>query len=93
MTAVLVTDQTRTVSIHRIGFFRDRRVFLGYDPQIDKRLHRNLVVGDSGNPAFVIGNNGGLLLLTTFTTGGPGSGPFYGHPEVREGVLRALAAE
>lgn len=93
MTAVLVTDQNRTVSIHRIGFFRDRRVFLGYDPQIDKRLHRNLVVGDSGNPAFVIGKDGKLRLLTTFTTGGPGSGPFYGQPEVREGVMRVLAAE
>lgn len=93
MTAVLVTDQTRTVSIHRIGFFKDRRVFLGYDPKIDKRHHRNLVYGDSGNPAFVVGRDGGLKLLTTFTTGGPGSGPFFGHPEVRSGVLRALRDE
>ena len=80
--AVLVTDQTRTISIHRIGPLQDRRVQLGYDPQIDRRYWRTLVFGDSGNPAFIM-KDGQLYLLTTFTTGGPGMGPFYGHPAIR----------
>ncbi len=80
--AVLVTDQERTISIHRIGVVGDRRVQLGYDPEINRRYWRNLVSGDSGNPAFII-KGGGLHLLTTFTYGGPGQGPFYGHPEIR----------
>lgn len=82
---VLVTDQTRTVSIHRIGPVRGRQVQLGYGPEIDRRYWRTLVVGDSGNPAFII-KGGRLHLLTTFTTGGPGMGPFYGHPDIRARV-------
>ena len=88
--AVLVTDQTRTISIHRIGPVDGRRVQLGFDPEIDRRYWRNLVTGDSGNPAFIV-KNGRLHLLTTFTTGGPGRGPFYGHPEIRarlQGITR-----
>jgi len=80
--AVLVTDQNRNVFIHRIGPVRDRKVQLGYDPAIDRRYWRKLVHGDSGNPAFII-KDGRLQLLTTFTTGGPGMGPFYGHPDIR----------
>lgn len=83
--AVLVTDQTRTISIHRIGPVKGRRVQLGYDPKIDRRHRRNLVVGDSGNPAFII-QGGQLRLLTTFTSGGPGMGPFYGHPDIRSRI-------
>lgn len=85
--AVLVTDQTRTISVHRIGPVKRRRVQLGYDPLIDRRYWRTLVVGDSGNPAFVI-DNGRLRLLTTFTTGGPGMGPFYGDPEIRNRIAQ-----
>ncbi len=85
--AVLVTDQTRTISVHRIGPVKGRRVQLGYDPQLDRRYWRNLVVGDSGNPAFIM-ENGRLLLLTTFTNGGPGRGPFYGHPEIRARIAQ-----
>lgn len=84
---VLVTDQTRTISVHRIGPVKGRRVQLGYDPQIDRRYWRKLVVGDSGNPAFLI-DGGRLRLLTTFTTGGPGMGPFYGNPEIRSRIAQ-----
>ncbi len=84
--AVLVTDQAMTVAVHRIGPQRGRTVQLGYDPAIDRRYWRNLVHGDSGNPAFII-HDGGLRLLTTFTTGGPGAGPFYGHPDIRARLL------
>jgi hypothetical protein len=89
MKLVFVTDQKMTVSLHRLGQAGAGRVVLGYDPKIPKTYWRNLVVGDSGNPAF-IERDGELLLLTTFTTGGPGTGPFYGEPAVREAVMAAI---
>jgi len=87
---VLVTDKEKQLSVHRLGRVEGRRAVLGYDPKIDRRYWRNLVVGDSGNPAFII-KNGRLALLSTHTTGGPGTGPFYGDPEVRAAVLAACA--
>lgn len=86
----LVTDQNMTVSLHRVGQVSGGRVMLGYDPAIPKTYWRNLVVGDSGNPAFVT-DGGRLKLLTTFTTGGPGTGPFYGDPAVAAAVQSAMA--
>jgi hypothetical protein len=90
MRLALVTDQTMTVSLHRIGRASAGRVMLGYDPAIPKTYNRNLISGDSGNPAFVIGG-GGLRLLTTFSTGGPGTGPFYGEPAIAAAVTQAMA--
>ncbi len=89
MMPVMVTDQTRTISIHRLGGLAEGRVILGYDPKIPRGYWRNLVTGDSGNPAF-ISANGRLHLLTTFTTGGPGTGPSYADPQIRQAVLDAL---
>jgi hypothetical protein len=66
------------------------KLVLGYDPQIPKTYWRNLVPGDSGNPAFVM-RNGEPLLLTTFSSGGPGTGPFYGDPIIRQLVVNTMA--
>jgi hypothetical protein len=90
MRLALVTDQTMTVSLHRIGQVSGGKVMLGYDPAIPKTYLRNLIVGDSGNPAFVIDGDR-LKLLTTFSTGGPGTGPFYGDPAVAAAVQSAMA--
>jgi len=90
MRLALVTDQTMTVSLHRIGRVSAGRVMLGYDPNIPKTYNRNLVSGDSGNPAFVISGSG-LRLLTTFSTGGPGTGPFYGEPAISAAVAQTMA--
>ena len=90
MKLVLVTDQTMTASLHRLGRLEGSRVVLGYDPQIPKTYWRNLVPGDSGNPAFVM-RNGEPLLLTTFSSGGPGTGPFYGDPIIRQLVVNTMA--
>jgi len=89
MQLVLVTDQTMTLSLHRLGGIDTQRVILGNDPQIPRGYWRKLVTGDSGNPAFVL-RGGELLLLTTFTSGGSGSGPFYGDPKVRAALDRAI---
>lgn len=89
MQLVLVTDQTMMLSLHRLGGIDSQRVILGNDPRIPRDYWRKLVTGDSGNPAFVL-KGGELLLLTTFTTGGSGSGPFYGDPQVRAALDRAI---
>ena len=65
-------------------------VRLGYIPEINPVYGRNLIVGDSGNPSFLI-VNGQLVLLETHTTGGPGAGPFYGDPNIQAAIRAAIA--
>ncbi len=87
---VLITDQTRTVSIHRIGEVFGRNIRLEYQPELDPIYRRNLITGDSGNPSF-LWDGGESWLLETHTTGGPGSGPFYGDPEIQAAIRAAMA--
>jgi len=88
--AVIITDQTMTASIHRIGAVYGKGIGFEYHPDIDPIYQRNLIVGDSGNPTFLL-KNGELMLLETHTTGGPGAGPFYGDPEVQAAVRKAMS--
>lgn len=88
---VVVTDQQRRAFVHEI-----RAVFgngVGYRHPDASRgivlLTKNLVAGDSGNPAFLL-VGGELVLIGTHTTGGPGAGPFYGSPAVQAGVNAAM---
>jgi hypothetical protein len=89
-TAVLITDQTMTASIHRIGATYGNNIGFEFHPDLDPIYRRNLIVGDSGNPTFLL-KNGELMLLETHTTGGPGAGPFYGSPEVQAAIKAAMA--
>ncbi|MDC0305750.1 hypothetical protein OAL16_01015 [Akkermansiaceae bacterium] len=50
---------------------------------------KNLVKGDSGNPSFFI-SKGELVLIETHTSGGAGSGPFYGSPLIQEKLSAAI---
>lgn len=87
---VITTDQTKTVSVHRIAAISDGVVRLDYIPGLNSYYGRNLVVGDSGHPSFLL-QNGELVLLETHTTGGPGAGPFYGDPQVQAAIKSAIA--
>lgn len=87
---VIVTDQTNTLSVHQIAAVSGGMVRLGYIPEINPVYGRNLIVGDSGNPSFLI-VNGQLVLLETHTTGGPGAGPFYGDPVIQAAIRAAIA--
>ncbi len=87
---VIVTDQTNTLSVHQIAAISGNTVQLGYLPGLNPAYGRNLVVGDSGNPSFLL-VNGELALLETHTTGGPGAGPFYGSPQVQAAIKSAIA--
>ncbi len=90
-TPVIVSDQTSTLSVHRIEAIHGSSIRLSYIPGLNPVYQRKLIVGDSGNPSFIV-KNGELLLLETHTTGGPGAGPFYGTPEV-QAAIRATMAE
>lgn len=87
---VIVTDQTNTLSVHRIAAVCGSVIRLEYIPGLNPVYGRNLIVGDSGNPSFLL-QNGELLLLETHTTGGPGAGPFYGDPQVQAAIRTAIA--
>lgn len=87
---VIVTDQTSTLSVHRIEAVSGSGIRFGYIPGLNPIYQRNLIVGDSGNPSFLL-KNGELVLLETHTTGGPGAGPFYGDPAVQASIRTAIA--
>lgn len=88
---VIITDQTKTLSIHRIGAVNGNSISFVPVPGLSPFYGRNLVVGDSGNPTFLV-KNGDLVLLETHTTGGPGAGPFYGSPQVQSGIRDVISS-
>jgi hypothetical protein len=88
---VMITDKTNTLSVHRIDAIASGQVRFGYIPELNPLYQRNLVVGDSGNPSFLV-ENGELVLLGTHTTGGAGAGPCYADPGV-QATVRATMAE
>ncbi len=87
---VIVTDQTKTLSVHQIAVVSGATIAFCYIPGINPAYGRNLIVGDSGNPSFIL-QNGDLVLLETHSTGGPGAGPFYGDPQVQSAIRAAMA--
>jgi hypothetical protein len=88
---VIITDQTSTLSVHRIAAVNGGSIRFEYIPGLNPYYGRNLIVGDSGNPSFLLQNNGELVLLETHTTGGPGAGPFYGDPKVQAAIRAAIS--
>lgn len=88
--AVLVTDQTKTISVHQVQAMNGRMVSFAYHSQLDPVYRRNLIVGDSGNPSFIISGNDVKLLETHFY-GGPGTGPCFASGEIQSAVRAAIA--
>jgi hypothetical protein len=86
---VLITDQTKTVSVHQIQSYQNRMVSFAFIQDLDPIYRRNLIVGDSGNPTFIISNND-LRLLETHFYGGPGTGPCFANGEIQAGVRAAM---
>lgn len=87
---VIITDQTSTLSVHRIAAVNGGSIRFEYIPGLNPAYGRNLIVGDSGHPSFLL-RGGELVLLETHTTGGPGAGPFYGDPQVQSAIRAAIA--
>jgi len=72
---VIVSDQTKPLLVHQIEAVFNGVVHLGFIPGLNPVYRRNLVVGDSGHPSFLL-RDGELVLLETHSTGGPGAGPY-----------------
>ncbi len=87
---VITSDQRNVLSVHRIKAVTGPVISFDYVPGLDPVYQRNLVVGDSGSPTFIL-KSGELVLLETHTSGGPGSGPFYGDPTVQASIRAAMA--
>jgi hypothetical protein len=88
--AVLITDQTKTISVHQIQQMSGNTISFSYHPQLDATYRRNLIVGDSGNPTFILSNND-LKLVETHHFGGPGSGPCYASGQIQSAIRAAIA--
>jgi hypothetical protein len=86
---VIVSDQNRNLFVHLVAGFRSGVIAFKHDPAKRHGWSKNLVVGDSGNPSFLIVGSE-LVLVETHTTGGPGAGPYFGDPAVQQGVRRAV---
>jgi hypothetical protein len=86
----LVTEQKRRLYFHRIDAIQNGFLKLGKDPELPSHAAKNLIVGDSGHPSFVL-SRGELILIETHTHGGAGSGPFYGASEVQMKIREILA--
>ncbi len=76
----VVTDHQRNLLMRRIARVGDRRVGFAKAIEFSEACADPLVVGDSGNPGFVI-INGEPVLIETHTFGGMGMGPFISDPE------------
>ncbi len=88
--AVLVTDQTKTISVHQVQALNGNMVSLAFIPKIDPIYRRNLITGDSGNPTFIISGND-VKLLETHYYGGPGSGPCYASGQIQQAIRAAIS--
>jgi hypothetical protein len=88
---VIVSDQHRNLFIHLIAGTGTGTgtIAFKHDKTESHGWSKNLVVGDSGNPSFLIVGNE-LVLLETHTTGGPGAGPYFGDPAVQQSVRQAV---
>lgn len=87
---VIVTDQTSTLTVQRIAAVNGSVISFTPIPNLNPIYQRNLIVGDSGHPSFVV-KNGDLFLIETHTSGGPGAGPFYGDPAIQAAIRTAMA--
>jgi hypothetical protein len=86
---VIVTDQNRNLFVHLIAGAGNGAIAFKHDKTERHGWSKNLIVGDSGNPSFVIAGNE-LVLVETHTTGGAGMGPYYGDPTVQRSVREAV---
>lgn len=86
---VIVSDQNRNLFVHLIAGIGNGTIAFKHDKSESHGWSKNLVVGDSGNPSFMIVGDE-LVLVETHTTGGPGAGPFYGDPAVQQSVRQAV---
>lgn len=87
---VIITDQKRCLFVHLVDKVGGGNIAFKHDKEERYGWGKKLIVGDSGNPAFLISGKQ-LVLLETHSTGGPGAGPYYGDPQVQASIREAAA--
>ncbi len=87
---VIVSDQKRLLFVHLVAGVGGGGISFKQDESDRYGWGKNLVVGDSGNPSFLIVGKQ-LVLVETHSTGGPGAGPYYGDPAVQASIRAAVA--
>lgn len=88
---VVVTDQHRRLFFHKVGRVGFGGISFEYDTEDQHGWGKRLVSGDSGNPSFLIAGKE-LVLVETHTTGGAGTGPYYGDAFLQEKLKGVMAA-
>jgi hypothetical protein len=83
----LMTDQTRKVFVHRVAAANGPLAYGTTYPGLPTFMSKYLVVGDSGNPSFVL-VEGVPVLVSTATSASYGSGPNYGYA-THQGFIEA----
>lgn len=94
-TLVMITDRERKVHVHQVRFATEAAVGFAVAENLDAGFYEPLIAGDSGNPSFIM-VRGQPVLIETHTTGGRGTGPFYGgaiNQETINAAMRELSAE
>lgn len=83
----------RVLGLRRISRINGATLAFARDPALPADLYFDAVIGDSGNPLFLVRPaSGALILASTFSGGGSGSGPFYGDARVQENIREYIAA-
>lgn len=83
----------RLAGLRKVARFGGRTIAFGRDMELPGELYFKAVVGDSGNPLFFLNPySNKLILVSTFSGGGGGSGPYYGSAEIQENILKYIAA-
>ena len=88
-TTAAVTGQNRRIFFHEIDRVSPTAISFSHPKLAKHGWGKNLVKGDSGNPSFLISDDE-LVLIETHTSGGSGSGPFYGSPVIQEKLSVAI---
>jgi len=76
---VVSTHHTRKASLREVGSIYGLYISFMESSAVPTSYYIPPVVGTSGNPNFLL-INGEPILISTFTFGGPGIGPFFSEP-------------
>lgn len=76
---VVSTHHTRNASIREVFSTSGLRIVFRQSSVVPTSYYAPAVSGNSGNPSFLL-INGEPVLISTFTYGGGGSGPFFSEP-------------
>ena len=86
---LLSTHHPRNVSVRDIRSLSGLRISFGPTDLVDSSFYTPAVSGTSGHPLFVLVNDE-LVLVSSHTFGGFGSGPFFSNPSNFDEINRIM---